>query len=275
MKTSKLFILILGSMSIGLFAACSGFQSTSTTAMSTTTCMADQSWVTSPSLPSEIPDQGADFCDFYQFSWQSFLYLMSPSSGDVSIRNFEDVANYPILQNSNSCSASSSTPNLFVRMVKDNDSSPEFTIPEAIGQAGGGATIYDQKKNVVYYSVSFSEDLCTKAQSPNPTAGNLPTNTIEMKLAWQVIDDTQTGDYVSMQADIVKSDDSDKMTTLGLVGFHLVQGTPLHPEFVWASYEHKNNAPNCIDATAAPFRGVELYLGDLQYLPNHPRSDLL
>ena len=36
--------------------------------------------------------------------------------------------------------------------------------------------------------------------------------------------------------------------TLGLVGLHLVINTQLHPEFVWATFEHVNNAPNCTNS---------------------------
>ena len=38
--------------------------------------------------------------------------------------------------------------------------------------------------------------------------------------------------------------------TLGLVGFHLVNWTSAHPEMIWASFEHKTNAPLC-DGTSA------------------------
>src|SRR5512145_2637327 len=63
-------------------------------------CPVDPAWLTSPSLPVpfEVKRSGADgssdFCDFYQFSTQTFLYLMSESSGKQ--RNFQVQANYPL-----------------------------------------------------------------------------------------------------------------------------------------------------------------------------------
>jgi hypothetical protein len=33
-----------------------------------------------------------------------------------------------------------------------------------------------------------------------------------------------------------------------MVGFHFVKSTPLHPEFIWATFEHKQNAPDCTTA---------------------------
>lgn len=216
-----------------------------------TTCLADSAWVTNPSLPTTIPGGGSNFCEFYQFSWQTFLYLVAPSSGNAAIRNFEDANQFPVMQTSgNSCSASSDAPRLFIRTSKDDNPNQTFTLPERIGQAGGEDTIYDQNGNVVFYSVMFSRDLCTA-----PHSGNLPANTTELKLAWRVIDDSEKDDYIWIDADIILNDNSDDNVTLGLVGFHSVRGTADHPELVWASYEHKYNAPNCINPASPPVSG--------------------
>ena len=157
---------------------------------------------------------------------------------------FENTSNYPILQASgtDSCSGDTSKPQLFVRMVKDDDALSESVIPERIGQAGDGATIYDQNKNVVFYTVQFDQGLCNANDS-----GDLPVGTTELKLAWRVIEEADKANYIWMEADIVPSDNNDVQDLLGLVGFHLVKGTEDHPEFVWVSYEHKKNAPDCTD----------------------------
>ena len=36
-----------------------------------------------------------------------------------------------------------------------------------------------------------------------------------------------------------------KNLTLGLVGFHMAINTALHPEFIWVTFEHKANDPDC------------------------------
>ena len=217
------------------------------------TCLADESWVASPSLPTVIPNEGANLCDFYQFSWQSFLYLMAPSSADASLRNFEVLSNYLIYvpppsktQASSTCTAPTSEHQIFVRVVKDDDANLEFVIPQLTGQAGGGATIYDQNKNVVYYSVQVSQDMCTKALSTSPKNGNLPEAMIELKFAWKVLKPGESDDYLTINAKIGNSSTD---TTLGLIGMHLVQSTATHPELIWASFEQKNNAPDCLNAS--------------------------
>src|SRR5690606_35460032 len=149
-----------------------------------TLCEANPGWVTNPRPPDEVPGAGENFCDFYQFSWQWFLYLMSPSAENPELRNFQVASDYPVLQvDQDSCEHPSNQPTFFVRTVKSDDEGSEFVLPERIDQAGSGATIYDQNQNVVFYSVAFGRSLCDA-----PDSGNLPADTTELKIAWKVID---------------------------------------------------------------------------------------
>ncbi len=45
--------------------------------------------------------------------------------------------------------------------------------------------------------------------------------------------------------------DQEEEITLGLVGLHLAIWTPNHPEMIWATWEHKTNAPLCNGTSAA------------------------
>ncbi|HSX90752.1 MAG TPA: hypothetical protein VLG17_22475, partial [Pseudomonas sp.] len=149
----------------------------------TPVCEASSSWITSPNPPSEIPNgSNAQFCDFYQFSWQWFFDLVSPSKSDASLRNFEVAANYPILQlEGDSCGANAPLKAVFVRVEKPQDANTPFIIPERIGQAGGEDTIYDQNGSVVFYDVRFSRNLCNVGQIQS--APQFPAGTTELKTA--------------------------------------------------------------------------------------------
>ncbi len=218
------------------------------TQSSLATCMASSDWVTQPNPPNEIPGDGENFCQFYQFSWQWFLYLMSPSASDASLRNFQNTQDYPILQveGEDSCSSKATEPVFFLRMVKDPKDESEFVLPERISQAGGGATIYSQNKDVVFYSISFGRDLCTA-----PKEGNLPVDTTEIKTAWKTIREDEKANYIWINADVIPESGAPVKETLGLVGYHLARGTSKHPELIWTSYEHKSNAPNCLNPSAS------------------------
>ncbi|WP_157484939.1 hypothetical protein [Gilvimarinus polysaccharolyticus] len=234
-------------------------------------CLAELSWITNPNPPNEIPGGGNNFCQFYQFSWQWFFYLMSPSESDPSLRNFQVAANYPVLEiDGNSCTNTSNKPVFFVRMVKDKAADTSFTLPERIGQAGGGATIYDQDKNVVFYSISFGRSLCDA-----PDSGDLPADTTELKLAWRVIDSSDANRFFSINADVIPEQGAPIDETLGLIGIHLVRGTPQHRELVWASFEHKDNAPNCQNPATAPAQGWSFLSNSCQTCLNNPSDSCM
>ncbi|MBU2886653.1 hypothetical protein KO507_12845 [Gilvimarinus agarilyticus] len=243
----------------------------STSSVATSVCKADINWITNPNPPNEIPGGGSNFCQFYQFSWQWFFYLMSPSQTDPSLRNFQVTSEYPVLEiDGNSCASSATEPVFFVRTVKDEASDTAFTLPERIGQAGGGATIYDQDGNVVFYSIAFSRSLCTA-----PAQGDLPDDTTELKLAWRVISDAEKSDYFWIEADVIPEQGAPVGETLGLIGMHLVRGTAEHHELVWASFEHRNNAPNCQSPAQAPQGGWSFTSSQCESCLNNPTASCL
>lgn len=240
-KSTVLILLVL--LSVAALAAAPA-------AAAQPACAADKSWVTNPSLPTEIPGGGTDFCQFYQYAWQTFLYLMSPSGDSAGDRNFEVWQQFPTLQatGTDSCNVEPSGPQLFVRTLKADAEDETFVIPERIGQAGDEATIYDQNGNVVFYDVRFSRNLCTA-----PATGDLPAGTTELKSSWRVLKAGQTDGYFTMDA--VIQGVSTEPVTLGMVGFHLFRTTPDHPEGVWMTWEHTGNNPDCIEPQPAPPAG--------------------
>lgn len=195
-------------------------------------CMPDPDWLTTPSLPIEIAEEES-FCDFYKFSLQSFVYFMSKNE-DPTKWNFEDTKKFPVY---NYASPGSSC-------KKDLP-----TLSTSINQAYNNDVIYDQNSNVVFYSVHFTQELCDA-----PEKGDLPTGTIELKMAWKVLAASEKDRYVSITKDlVVTSADGKPQTlknvTLGLAGIHIIQSTAKHPEMMWGSYEHVDNNPLCKPST--------------------------
>jgi hypothetical protein len=171
---------------------------------------------------------------------------VSPSQTSSGDRNFEVAADFPVLQaQGDSCTTQAKGPVLFVRNLKSDDPDEVFVVPERIGQAGGGDSIYDQKGNVVFYEVRFSRNLC-----PPPTSGNLPSGTTEIKTSWRQIDPADAGSYFTNET--IVQGVSEQPILLGLVGFHLFRTTSQHPEGVWMTWEHAANAPDCLQPRPAP-----------------------
>jgi hypothetical protein len=206
-------------------------------------CQASQSWITNPQMPAEVAATES-FCDFYQFSWQWFLAQVSPSNpaDPNSERVFESNRVYDPKGGGNQCLLKAITGRaaaakvLAMRTVKPED----FEDLEADGNA-----LYDQNGNIVYYSVWYSQAECSA------TKDGFAPGTMEIKVAWKILP-TPDPTYFTMQATLPGGTTP---TTLGLVGFHLVNWTSKHPEMIWATFEHKANAPLCDGSSTAPASG--------------------
>lgn len=207
-------------------------------------CSANPEWITDPTNPpTEIPDgKNAQLCQFYQFSWAWFINLMYSSDG--LNRNYQSQINYPVFLGSttNSCLNKSETSKLFIRTKKDNKTTlDDFVLPTGENQALNNAVIYDQNRNIVLYETRFDRNMCNLDQS-SPT---LPAGTTELKTSWRKITSEEKSHYVWIQSDTNANGKLDADEIYGLIGFHLVKSTELHPEFIWATFEHRQNAPDC------------------------------
>lgn len=220
-------------------------------------CGASESWITAPNPPKEIgggvPIGDETNCQFHQFEWQWFLSLVQPSTTSPGDRVFET---YPVWLGatvSNQCSLAGLTGKkaiekaLFVRDLKGKDDQDAPLLPTEIAQATGGV-LYDQAGNIVLYNVRYSQSEC------QATSAGFPPNTTEIKTSWRVMSptDPQLATYYTIQANVAGFTGTQ---TLGLVGFHLVISTANHPEFVWATFEHASNVPDCAGKPAPPASG--------------------
>lgn len=224
---------------------------------SVTPCLANPKWISSPNPPLEIgngvPVGDETNCQFQQFAYQWFLALVQPSPTVSGERVFETFRVYQPGQK-NQCNTArvsgkaAAAKALFVRTLKKDDASVEPVLPEDIKQATGEA-LYDQKGNVVFYNILYNDTEC------QATSAGFQPNTIEIKTSWRIMNprDPSLSSYYVMTAVIPSI--SPQPLTLAMVGFHLVTNTKNHPEFVWATFEHKSNAPDCTNPQAAPATG--------------------
>lgn len=223
-------------------------------------CPANASWISAPNPPTEIggpnpPPVGNETnCQFYQFAYQWFFAMTQPVGDE---RKFETLNVYQPGK-TNQCAATPLTGRaniakaLFARTQKPTTNDFVPVVPEDIDQATG-TPLYDQNKNVVLYYVLYSPNECQAT-----AAGFLP-NTIEIKTSWRILSAADPA-YYTMTATVAGLPNNP--VTLGLVGFHLVINTQLHPEFVWATFEHVNNAPDCTNPQTPPAGGWSFLSSD-------------
>ena len=233
---------------LALLAACDGPEPTPTPKVptkvptevptptaSTATCTADMSWITSPNPPAEVAADES-FCDFYQFSWQWFLAQVSPSSDGSGERVWETSNRaYAPGQKDQCATATSGRARAAALLAMRTGKDADFEDIQADGEP-----LYDQAGNIVYYSMWFAPQNC------NATLSGYTAGTLEIKTSWRVLPAADPT-YLTMQTTI-----GGQAVTMGLVGFHLVNWTPNHPEMIWATFEHSANAPDCSGSSATP-----------------------
>jgi hypothetical protein len=221
-------------------------------------CVASSAWVSAPAPPQEIGGNGVAVsdetnCQFHQFAWQWFLSVTQPSAPGSDERVFETF-NVVGAGGKTHCFANGPAPkgkaaiqrSLFVRTLKPQSGDFQPVLPQNIKQAGSRGVLYDQKGNVVLYAMLYNSTEC----KGTTTQGFLP-GTIEIKTSWRILPAVDPS-YYTMTATIQPPSAPAQTFTLGLVGFHLVINTTNHPEFVWATFEHASNGPNCTNPQATP-----------------------
>jgi len=197
-------------------------------------CVASASWVNAPQMQLSVPSP-EPFCAFHQFAWQSFLALIQNNA-------------YLSLMPSINVFVPTGTP-----MAWTNKPNPlslgqihkEAGDEEPLIAQSGQMVQFDIRMNRSYYDYIVNQKLwntagfnalCSKIDPPTEKQDPLdPLGSLELKTAWLPMNcDPHTNQFVCS---------TDRR--YGLVGFHLVQKISDHQEWIWASFEHVANGPDC------------------------------
>ncbi len=207
-------------------------------------------------------------CAFHQWTWQTFLWLMrkSEQNGVLMLSLKGPGALYP----------NWSQKPVLVRGRKTDEQRSIDDIRQAISDG----LLVDQNGHVTYYSMFINDrfDNFISANKLNETqtllnvtntisfADNgaesgleMPngTDSVELKASWKILtEDDDPSQYITTQADVSKlkndvatgrivvdSDDTWRVT-LAMVGLHVVGAVAGHPEMIWGTLEHVENAPD-------------------------------
>jgi hypothetical protein len=215
-------------------------------------CSASPSWVENPILPESLDE--SNHCNFAIFSWQSFLALMQPSDGPDGQLVFESYM---------------SSDALFVTDGEQPAAWGKSPWPLTLGkidlQAGSDQPLFSQSNKLVQYDISvnkpmynyISKNLLYQAKCFNAGGGKVlmpPTtdpstgaSSIVLKTSWLPMRLCNPKQYHCTTAWL-----EGRNQTVGLVGIHIVQKLAKHQEWIWSSFEHVNNAPDCAKAASLP-----------------------
>ncbi len=206
--------------------------------------------VANPANLADVPGDQS-FCDFHTFAWNQFIYLTR--AGSPGAPPFMQMAPwYNVLGKANPTAYPGGDTSLQAGTLSK-------------GQAGTSAQLKDVQNAVVLYDIRFSRAMydaivkgglntktgytnacdasgppsraCTKPiwMPPVDTKAQEAPGALEVKTAWR-----DFGSPAACPADTFYC-----AGRFGLVGLHLVQKTVTHGEWLWASFEHVANTPDC------------------------------
>ncbi len=216
-------------------------------------CAAKSNWF--PHSKTPRPDdrnfKSSSNCEFHQWSWQMFLWLTQDWEGKPRFLSFQ---------------SPQSLLGMSSRSLQPRTSPVEK--PEALDeylQAGTDGILVDHKGRAVYYSQYVNPtfaDFIKNNNLTNPASvqkfdpdKSFDITTLELKASWKIVADGENADdFFTMKTrvnklrnqggKIVIDNNSSEMVTVALVGFHIGGVVNGHPEMIWATFEHKSNAPN-------------------------------
>lgn len=212
----------------------------------------NSNWFPHANTPApDSTDFGPDStnCDFHIWSWNAFLWLT------------QDVGGQPRFLGMSSDGIGGIADGVLDPLI---GRAQQARTVELIDQAGPDGVLVDRNGRAVYYSIHsndvFGQFIASnglqdpkKLRAFNPDAA-FPVGSMTLKAAWKVV---QPGEDVSTfytrQAQIAKlgmrkgkivATADTETVTVALVGFHIGGTVEGHPEMIWATFEHQDNAPD-------------------------------
>ena len=93
-----------------------------------------------------------------------------------------------------------------------------------------------------------------------PAGSGSTIGAIELKAAWRILDDLPTDRYKTSQAYLIDADGvCTGPHTVGLVGLHIIHKASTVGNFVWATFEHVDNAPDVGSTDPQPTGGWSFF----------------
>lgn len=210
-------------------------------------CVAPAAWFTGSvpkPNPAAFPQDSVTNCDFHLVAWQYFLWLTEEVNGKLRFETFySDKA---------------------IRPETQNDTNHVLDIVE---QALSKGILIDQNGRAVYSNILINDVyrdfvLQNKLYDQNAllnfdSAANFPVGAMSLKANWKIVQpgedvsklyttkaDIELMALVNGQPRIPKNPKIQQDVEVALVALHIAIVVEGHPEFIWATFEFDDNAPN-------------------------------
>jgi hypothetical protein len=234
-------------------------------------CTAPADWFPHDHTPMPgTANPGNDHCEFHKWSWQTFLWLTQTVDGELRFIKQMYSSEEPFgLERFKSEVQDWDNRDKSQLVLRPRDAKPAGIrgTPD-INQPGDNGILIDQNHHPVYYAMHVNKvyfDFMVKREYFDPaklavasSVDRFPVGTLEIKSSWEVVSDgdntsgryttnavlqplqCESGKVLVKPHQNVNSAPKQKVT---LVGLHVAGVVTGHPEFIWATFELRGNAP--------------------------------
>ncbi|NMH89738.1 hypothetical protein [Flavivirga algicola] len=219
-------------------------------------CLSEASWFPHSQTPPPAEGKGSPFdvssttnCIFHQWSWQKFLWVTKPEGSLPLFLNQKEIiqvtdAMQPVTQQQGTSVVLTDTIQagfehgvLKVNPTYNSTVNKAFTVHYSIH-----TSLIMQKSAEAFKAALASGEL------PADNLQAFPVGSLELKVAWvdaKATPSDKTENYYTTTAAIINKDGKTYTNTeVALLGMHVVGVVENHPEFIWATFEHNDMAPN-------------------------------
>ena len=238
-----------------------------------TESLCESDWFPHTQTPAPAEGKGSPFdvssttnAIFHQWSWQKFLWLTKPEyviEKLVVKQDGKEVPLYvgetlPLFLNPKKMHQVTA----HMQDVKQKEGAALVLIDTA--QAGSGGTLKtnpayneDGVSETVFYSIHISPTMKKAAEKFKDSIINgtlqennlssFPVGSLELKVSWTpvtAIAEQEIDNYYTTVAALSRDGKNYTNTKVALLGMHVVGVVENHPEFIWATFEHDDLAPN-------------------------------
>ncbi|AYN05283.1 MULTISPECIES: hypothetical protein [unclassified Flavobacterium] len=217
-------------------------------------CDCETSWFPHEQTPAPKEGDGSPFdsqtttnCDFHQWSWQKFLWLTKPlQSGNPLFLDSLRVVD-PQMERVN--------PQFGLKLVLSSYNQAGFdegilvSNPKVNSEkrAGGDTVFYSIHINDIFMKKAvLAASMINSGKLPYSNLEAFPVGSLELKVSWinvNSIAKEKRADYFTTKAAVQNKKNKYEIKTMALLGMHVVGVVKNHPEFIWATFEHKEMAP--------------------------------
>ncbi len=221
-----------------------------------TLCLSEANWFPHSQTPPPAEGKGSPFdvssttnCIFHQWSWQKFLWVTKPEENLPLFLNQKE-----IIQVTDAMEPVTQQAGAHVVLTDTIQAGFEHGVLKT-NPAYNSAT---DKAITVHYSIHTSLIMQKSAETfkaalasgklPADNLQTFPVGSLELKVSWvdakAIPDDILKNYYTTTAAVINKDGKTYTNTKVALLGMHVVGVVENHPEFIWATFEHNDMAPN-------------------------------